>query len=257
MNTLAFIGAGNVSASLAPAFKKSGLKINQIYSRTYEHAKKLADSVEAQAVHDMAVINADFIIISVPDNNIEEIAAQLSGNSSVVIHTSGSTNINVLKPYLKNYGVLYPLQTFSKSNPVKDFSEVPVFIEADSQKTLGMIKELAGNISGKVTGLDSEKRMGLHISAVFSCNFFNSMLSAAFEICNKYGIDPQYLKPLVEETLNKAFESGDPAKVQTGPAVRGDTVTTEKHMNLLKYDRELQKIYSLISEHISNNRKNE
>jgi predicted short-subunit dehydrogenase-like oxidoreductase (DUF2520 family) len=251
MNTLAIIGAGNLAASIAPAFKMSGIKIVGIYSRNYEHAVSLAERVDVQPVRSIQELgDAGFYLLSVADNCIGEIASQLPKSDAIVLHTSGSTNIDVLKPYCANYGALYPFQTFSAARPVKDFSSIPVYIEANSENTLMKLRELAGKISEKVAILDSEKRMGLHIAGVFSCNFVNNLLSCAFDICEKFGIDPQNLKPLVDETLQKAFSSGTPKAMQTGPAVRGDTATIEKHLNLLQKNPELQKIYQLISEFI-------
>jgi predicted short-subunit dehydrogenase-like oxidoreductase (DUF2520 family) len=256
MNTLAVIGAGNLAASVVPAFKKSGIEVLQIYSRTYEHAANLAKYVNAQPVHSLQDLgNADFYLLSVTDNCIEEIAStigKVASKDSVILHTSGSTDIKALQPYCVNYGVFYPFQTFSTTKPITDFSPVPVYIEANSEYTLLRIKELAEKISEKVFVLDSDKRMSLHIAGAFSCNFVNCLLSCAFDICDEFGIDFCDLKLLVEETTKKAFDSGNPATVQTGPAIRGDIVTVEKHLKFLQANPELEKIYSVISKHIMN-----
>jgi predicted short-subunit dehydrogenase-like oxidoreductase (DUF2520 family) len=259
MNTLAVIGAGNLAASVVPAFKRSGVKITRIYSRTYEHAANLAKQADAQPVRSIRELGkAGFYLLSVTDNSIEETASLLGKTAcedSVVMHTSGSSGISVLQPYFANYGAFYPFQTFSAAKPVTDFSSVPVYIEADSECTLAKIRELAEKVSQKVSVLDSNKRMGLHIAGVFSCNFVNALLSCAFDICNRFEIDPCDLKPLVEKTAEKAFDSGSPGKVQTGPAVRGDTVTLGKHIAFLQANPEFGKVYSAISEYIVNMKK--
>jgi predicted short-subunit dehydrogenase-like oxidoreductase (DUF2520 family) len=255
-NTLAVVGAGNLAASVVPALKKSGVEITQIYSRTYKHAATLAESVAAHAVRSSQELGyADFYLLSVPDNCIEEIASQMgnvAGEDSVVLHTSGSTDVDVLKPYCAHYGVFYPFQTFTATKPLTDFSSVPVYIEACSEAVLAKVRTLAEKISGKVTALDSEKRMGLHIAAAFSCNFVNSLLSCAFDICHEFGIAPSDLKPLVEKTVEKAFASGNPKEVQTGPAVRGDTVIVEKHLKFLQTNPGLGEVYALLSGYIMN-----
>jgi predicted short-subunit dehydrogenase-like oxidoreductase (DUF2520 family) len=254
--TLAVIGAGNLAASVVPAIKKAGVEITQIYSRTYEHAATLAGRVDAQAVHSIQEIgNADFYLLAVADNCIKETASQvrqIAGRTSIVMHTSGSVDVEALRPYCTQYGVFYPFQTFSAAKPVLDFSSVPVYIEANSVSVLLRLKTLAERISGKVALLDSESRMGLHIAGVFSCNFVNSLLSCAFDICREFGIDPCDLKPLVEKTVEKAFDSENPREVQTGPAVRKDTVTVEKHLKFLQSNPGLQKVYAIMSEHIMN-----
>jgi predicted short-subunit dehydrogenase-like oxidoreductase (DUF2520 family) len=256
LKTLAVIGAGNLAASLVPTFKNAGIKITHIYSRTYEHAQTLAKHVDAKAVRTIPKLGyADFYLLSVTDNSIAETASQVGkivDNDSLILHTSGSTNIDILKPYCANYGVFYPFQTFSATKPVSDFSSIPIYIEASSEHVLTKLRKLAEKISGRVSLLDSEKRMGLHIAGIFSCNFVNSILSCAFDICNEFGIDPCDLKTLVEKTVEKAFISNNPRQVQTGPAVRGDTVTVEKHLNFLQTNTGLRTIYSLMSEYITN-----
>ncbi|MDR1129463.1 MAG: DUF2520 domain-containing protein [Prevotellaceae bacterium] len=260
MNTLAVIGAGNLAASAVPALKKSGVEVTRIYSRTFEHAANLAKQVDAQPVRSIRELgDADFYLLSVTDNCIEETASMLgevAAKDSIILHTSGSTDIKALEPYCSNYGAFYPFQTFSAARPVTDFSSVPVYIEADSEYTLLKIRELAQRISRRVYVLDSEKRMGLHIAGAFSCNFVNGLLSCAFDICNEFGIDFHDLKLLVDETTKKAFDSGNPAKVQTGPAVRGDMAIVEKHLNFLQANAELREIYSAMSGYIMNVKKN-
>jgi predicted short-subunit dehydrogenase-like oxidoreductase (DUF2520 family) len=254
--TLAVIGAGNLAASVVPALKMSGVEITQICSRTYEHAAALAGRVGAHAVRSIReLVYADFYLLSVTDNCIEETAAligKIAGEDSVILHTSGSTDINVLKPYGAHYGVFYPFQTFSAAQPVTDFSSVPVYIEAGSDSVLLKLTALAERISETVSVLDSEKRMGLHIAGAFSCNFVNGLLSCAFDICHKFGIAPSDLKSLVEKTVEKAFASGNPNEVQTGPAVRGDTVIVEKHLKFLRTNPGLQEVYALMSGYIMN-----
>jgi len=248
MVRIAVIGAGNVATSLVPAMYRSGLNVAQIFSRTYSKSEKLAKIVEAVAVRSISEINANIIIISVPDDAIAEVVLSLPPNDSIVVHTSGSTDMNIFEPR-RNYGVLYPLQTFSKKIPVDMFA-VPIFIEGNSEKVVSKISEIAAKISNNVSVLNSTKRMMLHISAVFSCNFFNSLLSCAFDLCHKNKINPQLLKPLVDETFAKAFASENPAKVQTGPAARGDIITIEKHIKLLENNPDYQEIYEILSKQI-------
>ncbi|MDR1582644.1 MAG: DUF2520 domain-containing protein [Prevotellaceae bacterium] len=255
LNTLAVIGAGNLAASVVPALKKAGVEVTQIYSRTYEHAASLAERVDAKAVRLIYELEAaDFYFISVIDNCIEEIAALLGkiAGENIVLHTSGSTDINVLKPYCANYGVFYPCQAFSAAKIITDFSSTPVLIEASSDAVLVKLRELAEKISGQVSVWDSGKRIGLHIAAAFSCNFVNSLLSCTFDVCTKFGVDFGDLKPLVEKIVEMAFSSDNPRQVQTGPAIRGDTVTIERHLKFLQTNPELQKVYTVMSEYIMN-----
>ena len=57
------------------------------------------------------------------------------------------------------------------------------------------------------------------------------------------------LNPLINETISKAIEVG-PENSQTGPAVRNDKNTIEKHLELLSFSPELQKIYKEMTQSI-------
>ena len=46
-NKIVFIGAGNLATNLAKAFYDQHIKISQIYSRTEDSARSLAEAVEA------------------------------------------------------------------------------------------------------------------------------------------------------------------------------------------------------------------
>jgi predicted short-subunit dehydrogenase-like oxidoreductase (DUF2520 family) len=57
------------------------------------------------------------------------------------------------------------------------------------------------------------------------------------------------LHPLMEETIAKAIQDS-PARMQTGPALRGDQATIDSHIRLLENHPELQQMYQSISKDI-------
>jgi predicted short-subunit dehydrogenase-like oxidoreductase (DUF2520 family) len=114
---------------------------------------------------------------------------------------------------------------------------------------LKKIKEFASLLSEKVIEANSKQRQSIHVAAVFTCNFTNYMRIIADEILEKNNIDSKVLDPLSEETAEK-LKFLNPKDAQTGPALRNDTKTIEKHLNLLK-DSSHQKIYKMISSEIT------
>ena len=249
-NRIVILGAGNVATHLALALKKSDQKITFIYNRTIDSAKELALKVGAEYSDKMHKIpaDADLYIISVKDDAIDNISNNLNIHNGIVVHTSGGISIDVFQKRFKNVGVFYPLQTFSKSRVV-DFSEVPVFIEANNEETKKRLMLLAQTISKSVTEADSEKRKGIHLAAVFSCNFVNHMFTIGSELMKKSDSSFDLLKPLILETVNKALEL-QPKNAQTGPAIRNDKMVMENHLKLLEEYPEFKKIYRFVSESI-------
>ncbi len=151
------------------------------------------------------VPEADLYIISVADNALDELISQLYLNDKLVVHTSGSVQMDVLKKASRNYGVFYPLQTFSKSKDV-EFRSIPICLEANKDANLHKLTELAKRISENVQVIDSEQRKKLHLAAVFACNFPNFMYSIAEEITRQANIDFEILRPLIKETAEKVMQ---------------------------------------------------
>ncbi|HEY9196846.1 MAG TPA: NAD(P)-binding domain-containing protein, partial [Mucilaginibacter sp.] len=114
---LTIIGSGNVATHMAAAFKNAGHRVMQVYSPNLHHASLLAYHVGAGATDDINNISGDtdIFIISVKDDAIAQVAEGLARHQKLIVHTSGATGIDVLLKYSDKAGVLYPLQTFSKS----------------------------------------------------------------------------------------------------------------------------------------------
>ena len=112
---IVLLGSGNVATHLGRSFKMAGQDIVQVYSRDPQNAHQLADSLGADTVENLSDItkNADLYIIAVKDDAIRRVAFTLSLSDQLVIHTSGSTDLNVLDGVSERTGVFYPLQTFA------------------------------------------------------------------------------------------------------------------------------------------------
>jgi predicted short-subunit dehydrogenase-like oxidoreductase (DUF2520 family) len=161
--------------------------------------------------------------------------------------------MDIFKNNWEKYGVLYPLQTLSKS--VKcNFSNVPLCIEASDKDHYEKLMEFGKKISSKVFQINSDQREYLHIAAVFASNFTNHMYAIASDILENKNISFEILHPLLDETLRKA-KYNNPAEVQTGPAMRGDKLILDKHIEKLSSLPAYQKIYNFISQSIYNAKK--
>ncbi len=249
---LAFAGAGRVAGALCQQMHRSGFNILQIISETATDGEPLAHSCNAAWSRELKFIDSvDIVIVAVPDNKLEEVLSSIKcSDHTVVAHTAGSYGLDIFPAHLRNNGVFYPLQTFSKGRSI-NFNDLPILIEASKPGTGKILKDLAESIKGKVHFIDVEHRKRLHLAAVFVCNFTNHMLTAGKEITSGAGLSFELLEPLIRETISKALENG-PENAQTGPAVRKDLNTIEKHLELLSFSPELQKIYKEVSQSIIN-----
>jgi len=252
---IGFIGAGNLAWHLAQDLEKAGHFIQVIFSRNEVNAQVLAaqlyDTKVAYSL-DFSDYDIDLLILAVSDDAIAVVAENLVvQEDTVVIHTSGAKSIDVLACLGDHYGVLYPIQTFTKVKAI-NLKEVPFCIESINTKTHDIIFEVAKSISYKIVVMDSEQRKVLHLSAVFANNFVNHMLFWAKTLLDVEDIDFQLLKPLVKETIEKAFIL-NPELSQTGPAQRGDYKSIKDHLALIETNPELTALYQMLSKSIQVN----
>ena len=249
---IALFGAGNLAINLAKALSLKGYRITQVYSKTMESASWLANRLNAAAITSPSDFDhtADVIIFALNDSVLPQIIAELEFTGQLALHTSGTVPLDIFKGKAEHYGVLYPLQTFSKSRTIK-FHEVPLFIEAGSSKDLANLKMLAESLATKVYIVDSAQRRQLHVAGVFANNFVNHFYSLANEMVKKSGFMYDVLKPIILETALKAIEADNPSIVQTGPAVRFNKDIVEKHIEMLASKPDLQNLYTFATNSIA------
>jgi predicted short-subunit dehydrogenase-like oxidoreductase (DUF2520 family) len=222
----------------------AGFRIDLIVSESEKNGRLLADSCKASWSPDLIFPDStDIIIVAVPDHRLKSVLDNIICRpETLVAHTAGSFGLNIFPENIKRKGIIYPLQTFSKERKVV-FRDLPFLLESSDNESSVILDSIAGSIGGKVHFVDTEHRRMLHLAAVFVCNFTNHMLTAGKEVALKAGLSFEVLEPLVKETFLKAMETG-PENSQTGPAVRNDQNTIEKHLELLSFSPELQRIYS-------------
>lgn len=250
--SIAFVGAGNLATNLAKALYKTGFRIAQIYSRTEESAKALAQVVEAEYTTELSAVVADaqLYIVSLKDAAFVQLLPEIvagKGNG-LWVHTAGSIPMSIWEGEVERYGVFYPMQTFSKQREV-DFKKIPIFVESNSEEDAQRLKGIAAVLSEQVYEATSEQRKSLHLAAVFTCNFTNHMYALAAELLKKYQLPFEVMLPLIDETARKVHQL-EPRAAQTGPAVRYDENVINEHLPMLDDEPEMQELYRQISQSI-------
>jgi predicted short-subunit dehydrogenase-like oxidoreductase (DUF2520 family) len=253
MTKIVVIGAGRIAWHLSKRLKGKGLRAAQILSRTAAHAQALGESLGAAWTDDPAQVlpDADWLILAVRDDAIESVAAALApfAPQALATHTSGGTAGAVLAAHFERYGVFYPLQSFSREHTPL-WSKIPFCVDAQSEEDLLFLKKIAKTIGNLVYHVNDEQRALLHVAAVFANNFANHCFAIAEKILDEKGLPFELLHPLMEETLAKALQDS-PARMQTGPAARGDWATIERHLDLLAAHPDWRELYTRLSKSIN------
>jgi len=242
---IALIGRGRVATHLLKALQLAGHQVVSVNSRTLEELPPVAD----------------VYILSVKDSALQEVIAQVANSHPptpitqhpIFVHTAGSMPMDLFKGCCTHYGVLYPMQTFSKEREV-DFHQIPLFIEASDAESLQQIRVLADSVSQHVYELSTADRRYLHLAAVFACNFANHCYTLAADVLAQKGLPFDVMLPLVDETARKVHEL-HPVEAQTGPAVRGDQNVLAAQSALL--DGRLRTIYNIMSDSIQDKKQHD
>ena len=265
---ITLIGSGNVATWIAQRLQdNSRFPITQVYSRKLEHAQMLAEPLNAQAIDDIRQLNPDnkIFIFALADKAYDEILPKLPFRLSSAFLTSGTVSCQCLKDYADHYGVIYPLQTFTKTQDMRTL-EVPLCLEYhDSQEptlpsveskssqeptlpSVGNIQmhSLARELSPKCYEVSEEQRARMHVAAVFACNFSNAMYNIAYKLLEEKGLPFEILLPVLRQTVRKVGEM-TPAEAQTGPAVRRDYNVMQAQLESLE-DERLRELYKFMSE---------
>lgn len=239
------IGSGRAAHFFAHRLKdtSASFELIGIVSRDID---KVSKSLFPFSIYDYTTIpKADVYILAVPDDLIRNIAQQIPYSEALFLHCSGAQEliINIEHQY---HGVLYPLLSL---NFQKEFSNnVPLFTETNSSKHEPLLNNLAKQLSTNTHKLSSEKRLLIHLCAVISQNFTNHLWHITQDICKTSELDFNWFKPLLEQGLERALTQ-NAKEIQTGPAVRKDHKTIDKHLHLLSNSK-WKKMYQHLNQSI-------
>ena len=252
--TVGFVGSGNLASNIAHNLPPQ-YSIEQVISRSpqkaADFAAKFSVPIFGTALADLHP-DLDILILAVPDFSIAPLAGELAtkaGGSTIFLHCSGTTPITALAPLGARTGVLWPMQTLTRSH-LTSLKGVPLFIEAQGA-VREQVRQLAFGLSDKVVYLNSEERLRMHCGAVIAGNFSTFMLEMADRITQDLpGVSPAIFEPLIRQSLDNAMATS-PREAMTGPARRNDQQTIQNHLQLLHGSHpELETLYQMISEQI-------
>lgn len=248
---ISLVGAGNVATWIVERLRNAEeFRITQVYSRHLCNAERLASRCGAAAIDRLSDLDPDsnIYLFALSDNAYPAVLEQIPFKMPLALHTAGSVSQEVFAPFAEHYGVLYPLQTFSKAADTAELT-VPLCMELDRLgERAGEVERLSAALSPHCHKMGEEQRALLHLAAVFACNFSNALCGIADNLLRTGNLDIHLLLPLLQQTVDK-LKTMTPAEAQTGPARRGDTAVIEKHIAAIDSPL-IQNIYRNISEYI-------
>ncbi|GLR16265.1 Rossmann-like and DUF2520 domain-containing protein [Portibacter lacus] len=253
LNAVIF-GTGNIASHFTPAISKiAELNVSSIFARSEEKARLVIGDGQINIIYNYAAIpeDTDVVFLMVNDDAIKSVTAKLSEHlqsSTMIIHFSGSMGLSEIHEHFHHTGIMWPIQTISKSDSSLVLKETPLSISFSDEYTKEKLDRWAAHLSNHKYYLSEDQKKVVHLSAVFANNFTNHMYVIAKELLNAEGLNFELITPLILKTAQSALYN-DPALNQTGPAKRQDKNTMDKQLDLLS-DVDQKAIYQLISKNI-------
>ena len=180
------------------------------------------------------------MLLCVPDRVVAEVAARVAPGPWVA-HTSGATTLAALEPHRRRFSV-HPLQTFSLAHGPEQLDGAWAAVSGETGEALAAGFELARAMGLRPFELPDEERPLYHAAATVAAAFLVTLHDAASELMRAAGAPPEALEPLMRRTIENGF-------APTGPHVRGDWETIERHLAEIRERRpELEPLYRALSE---------
>jgi len=248
MSDIAIIGAGKVGTAFGYALSRKKHKIKTIVCNTLYSAKESQQIIGQGEIFDdisIAARQGQWIILSVPDDEIKKVSEELATSEvewegRFVFHCSGLLSTDMLKSLEKKGALtasIHPIQSFFQKRPDPDaFKEIYFGLEG-KENALDLAKRIVRQLEGLYIILEGKDKPLYHAACSIASNFLITLLDTASSLLEQTGLEKdmasQILFPLVQGTLQNVKEF-DMGSALTGPIIRGDEKSIQKHLLALK-----------------------
>jgi predicted short-subunit dehydrogenase-like oxidoreductase (DUF2520 family) len=240
---IGIIGAGAVGTALGAALHRADWPVVAVASRDAarrERFRSLVPGARAFAEAPAILDEAELVILTVPDDAIEQLAGELRlYGGQALVHTSGVLGAEVLEPARAagtQVGAFHPLVAFADTErAIAALRGAAVAVEGDDQLAT-LLATMAEAIGATAVRLAPGSKAAYHAAAVLAAGGFVALLDAIAELGRSAGLDEAgslaIYGNLIEQTLGNARSLGIRAAL-TGPMTRGDVGTLERHLEAL------------------------
>ena len=190
--------------------------------------------------YELDCVDAELVLLCIPDRAIRDVAAAVPLGPWIA-HTSGATGLDALAPHTRRFSV-HPLQTFTSERGPEQLDGAWAAVTGEDEEALAAGFELARLLGLTPFELPDDERALYHAGAVVAASFLVTLHGIASELMEAAGAPPEALVPLMRRTIENGFQP-------TGPHVRGDWDTIERHLGEIRERRpELEPLYRALSD---------
>lgn len=243
------IGPGRLGKALAASLISTGEhELISVYHPKITSAQHAVRALgHGTAINNLkSLTKTDITLITCPDDKMPGLIKKLSEAmiiqpNSIVMHLSGILSSDILMPF-KHQGAhiasLHPLKAFrAASTPdTNAFQGVHCAIEGDN-KAIHKLTPLWQAMGAHIFKLGSEKKAAYHAAAVMASNYLVTLAAEASQLFETSGVPPENAREicvqLMQTSLGNLKQTDTPQKALTGPLVRGDLQTIQKHLDAI------------------------
>jgi len=172
-----------------------------------------------------AAHGVDLLIIATPDDVVAEVAAAVRPvDTTAVLHLSGSLGLDVLAGHVRR-GSLHPLVPLPTPaiGAERLRSGITLAVAGDPAA-----RRVAEDLGGNVVTVEDGDRAAYHAAAVIAANHLVALMGQVERVAATAGLPLDAFAGLMRAATEDALALG-PGAALTGPAVRGDWDTVERH----------------------------
>ena len=196
--TLAILGAGRVGRALGRLLHERGWRVLVVAARSEATARKAAKFIRAGrpfAGITHQALAARTILLSVPDDIIPEVAAELARiggqqlSGKIVLHTSGARDASVLQT-VREFGAfaasMHPMQTFNGVSvpPI----EGKIFAIEGDASAVRVARSIARSLGGIPVNITAEKKPLYHAAGAFAAGLVLALEEAGVRMLRTSGL---------------------------------------------------------------------
>lgn len=243
MMRLGIIGGGRAAWAFGSAWRRAGWPVAGVWLRN-ESRSRIADLLGApRRTLDELASDVDLLLVGVSDRAIADVAAMVPDTPAVIFHASGA----LLS--LRGGFSLHPLKSLPPVGEPSDLAGTLLVFEGNHRETA---EAIARKLGARFAEIAPSQKALYHAAAVFGANYVAAVLDIASRLMTRAGVSGarEDLAALALSAMEN-WRRNEDEKRFTGPAARGDEEVLRHHVDALRDDPQLAKIYELLAGEIT------
>ena len=246
--TVAIVGPGRLGQAMGRLLLRAGEPVRFVAARRLSRARKAVRFIGgglALTLKDRRLAEADVILMTTSDGAIGPVARRLAKyrkewSGRIVLHTCGSLPASLLEAFKQRgaaVGSIHPYQTVpSPSAGVRNLPGGYWAVDGD-RRAVALARRWVKSLDGRAFAIAPEFKPLYHLTAFLVCPTTVALLDCSERLLREAGVPKKLIRPMlgrfVSDTVNNFAEFGG-RKSLTGPAVRGDWATLQRHIAQLQ-----------------------